>query len=68
MCNRSRVGRRTLQEWTDVGDAVINEYFIRLTPDRQSKSGAIWSGQSFTSGEFVTTIKFRISGQVGKGA
>lgn len=51
-----------------MGDAVINEYFIRLTPDRQSKSGAIWSGQSFTSGEFVTTIKFRISGQVGKGA
>ena len=37
---------------------------MRLTPDRQSKSGTLWADSTFNSGEFVTTIKFRISGQV----
>ena len=60
----SVVGKRTIDNWTAEGDAVINEYFVRLTPDRQSKSGTLWSRQSLGSGEFVTTVKFRISGQV----
>lgn len=46
------------------GDAFVNEYFIRLTPDRQSKNGHLWSSSTLEDGEFVTTIKFRISGQV----
>lgn len=43
---------------------MINENFIRLTPDRQSKRGTVWSRASLNNGEWVTTIKFRISGQV----
>ena len=58
------LGNRVVSSWKNSGDAVINESFIRLTPDRQSKSGALWSQSTFNNGEWVTTIKFRISGQV----
>ena len=43
---------------------MIKEYFIRLTPDRQSKRGYCWSDAAMPSNKWVTTIKFRISGQV----
>ena len=60
----SLLGSRRINGWECYGDAVINEHFIRLTPDRQSKSGACWSNFMLTEGSWVTTIKFRISGQV----
>ena len=60
----SWIGNRVVDGWECAGDSVINEYFIRLTPDRQSKNGFCWSRSSFGNGEWVTTIKFRISGQV----
>ena len=59
------LGQRTIDGWNCFEDAVINEYFVRLTPDRQSKTGACWSTQTINSDSWVTTIKFRISGQVG---
>ena len=62
----SQLGSRRISGWECYGDAVINEHFIRLTPDRQSKSGACWSNFMITEGSWVTTIKFRISGQVWK--
>lgn len=40
------------------------EYFIRLTPDRQSKNGYCWNENAINSDKWVTTVKFRISGQV----
>lgn len=58
------LGNRMIDGWTCGGDAMINEYFIRLTPDRQSKNGFCWSRDSLSNGNWVTTIKFRISGQV----
>ena len=58
-------GSRKISQWTCGGDATINEFFVRLTPDRQSKSGFCWSKSTLNAGEWVTTIKFRISGQVG---
>lgn len=58
------IGSRKINQWTCGGDATINEFFVRLTPDRQSKSGFCWSKSTLSSGEWVTTIKFRISGQV----
>lgn len=58
------LGNRVIEGWECGGDAVINEYFVRLTPDRQSKNGFCWSRSGFSDGEMVTTIKFRISGQV----
>ena len=60
----SVVGKRTIDNWTAEGDAVINEYFVRLTPDRQSKKGVCWNEATISSKKWVTTIKFRISGSV----
>ena len=45
------------------GSAVVNEHFIRLTPDRQSKRGAVWARQSLGSATASATLRARISGQ-----
>lgn len=58
------VGNRRIAGWTCGGDASILEYFIRLTPDRQSKKGYCWNDNAINSNKWVTTMKFRISGQV----
>jgi len=41
----------------------VNRNFVRLTPDRQSKRGAVWSRRSIGGDELSTTLTFRISGQ-----
>lgn len=58
------VGNRKLKGWLCTGDSSIKEYFIRLTPDRQSKQGYCWNDAALNSNKWVTTIKFRISGAV----
>lgn len=42
---------------------MINNNFARLTPDRQSKKGALWSRKAIGVPEFSGVLKFRISGQ-----
>jgi mannose-binding lectin 2 len=49
--------------WRHSGHAVVNQNFIRLTPDRQSKKGAVWSRKNLGVDSFTSTLKFRISGQ-----
>lgn len=49
--------------WRTGGHAVVNTNFIRLTPDRQSKKGAIWSRKPLGVPSFSAIFKFRISGQ-----
>jgi len=49
--------------WRNSGVAVVNKNFIRLTPDRQSKKGAIWSRRSIDVPSFSAILQFRISGQ-----
>eukprot|EP01031_Cornospumella_fuschlensis_P032804 gene32804-39660_t len=49
--------------WRTSGTTVVNNNFIRLTPDRQSKKGALWSRRSVGVPSFSSVIKFRISGQ-----
>ncbi|KAK8812777.1 hypothetical protein WA538_002511 [Blastocystis sp. DL] len=56
-------GNRRITGWTCGDNASIKEFFIRLTPDRQSKSGYCWSDTPLNSNKWVTTFKFRISGQ-----
>lgn len=57
-------GTRIINEyWDTYGVASVNNNFIRLTPDRQSKKGAIWSKKTLGVDEFSATFKFRISGQ-----
>jgi hypothetical protein len=41
----------------------VNSNFIRLTPDRQSKKGSIWSKKALMTPSFNAVMKFRISGQ-----
>ena len=57
-------GNRKIKGWSCGGDANIQEFFIRLTPDRQSKTGYCWNDSPISSNKWVTTVKFRISGQV----
>ncbi|CBK25427.2 uncharacterized protein [Blastocystis hominis] len=61
--NYGWAGNRKIKGWTCGGDASIKEYFVRLTPDRQSKSGFCWNDKPLNSNKWLTTVKFRISGQ-----
>jgi lectin, mannose-binding 2 len=56
-------GKRTVPEWSVGGDAAINKGFVRLTTDRQSKSGFMWNSNPVGGQEFTTVLQFRISGQ-----
>merc|ERR1711871_1319155 len=56
-------GKRTLNNWHVGGDASIQEHFLRLTPDRQSKQGQVWSQNTLDSDEFSVILQFRLSGQ-----
>jgi len=49
--------------WKTSGTTVVNKNFIRLTPDRQSKKGSIWSRKPLGVPSFSAILQFRISGQ-----
>lgn len=51
------------KQWKTSGSAVVNANFARLTPDRQSKKGALWSKKALGVDTFSAILKFRISGQ-----
>jgi len=55
--------RMVSRHWRDSGATKINSNFVRLTPDRQSKKGALWSRKPLGVSSFSTILKFRISGQ-----
>ena len=56
-------GRAVNEYWRTSGTAEVMKNFIRLTPDRQSKRGSVWTKKKMGSNSLATTIKFRISGQ-----
>ena len=51
------------KQWRSYGVAAVNTNFVRLTPDRQSKKGALWSRKSIDISSISSILKFRISGQ-----
>lgn len=51
------------KHWRASGSAVVHTNFVRLTPDRQSKKGALWATSPLGVAELSATLKFRISGQ-----
>lgn len=55
--------RLVSKEWKNGGVTAVNQNFVRLTPDRQSKKGALWSKKKLGTSQFSSTMKFRISGQ-----
>lgn len=59
----SITGLRVIPHWRSAGTTVINSNFIRITPDRQSKKGALWSRKAVDSLSISCVLKFRISGQ-----
>jgi hypothetical protein len=66
----SVVGRKlnpVLPFWTMLGDAFANEDFVRLTPDRQSKTGGVWNSQRMSWKSWEAMIQFNVNGvsQVG---
>eukprot|EP00596_Hydrurales_sp_CCMP1899_P007064 CAMPEP_0119038746 /NCGR_PEP_ID=MMETSP1177-20130426/7849_1 /TAXON_ID=2985 /ORGANISM="Ochromonas sp, Strain CCMP1899" /LENGTH=382 /DNA_ID=CAMNT_0007001727 /DNA_START=180 /DNA_END=1329 /DNA_ORIENTATION=- len=57
-------GSRTVNKhWRSGGSTVINNNFVRLTPDQQSKKGALWTREPLGINSFSSIIKFRISGK-----
>ncbi|RHY61566.1 hypothetical protein DYB38_004696 [Aphanomyces astaci] len=55
-------------DFTFGGHAVVNKHFVRLTTDRQSKRGFVWSKETLGAArlpktEFSIVLTFRISGQ-----
>ncbi|KAJ8603710.1 hypothetical protein CTAYLR_000197 [Chrysophaeum taylorii] len=55
--------RQVGKNWRSSGTTTVHANFARLTPDRQSKKGALWSTKAIGTGEASIAFKFRISGQ-----
>jgi len=56
-------GSRMVPNWKSSGATLVSNNFVRLTPDRQSKKGALWSRKPLGVNSFSAIMKFRISGQ-----
>lgn len=54
--------RRVSSNWRVGNAAVVNQNFLRLTPDRPSRTGYAWSSVGNTQDEWSATIRFRVSG------
>lgn len=50
-------------EFTTFGSARVHSSFVRLTPDRQSKHGALWSKSQIRTQSLTAILEFRLSGQ-----
>eukprot|EP00007_Cunea_sp_BSH-02190019_P005955 CAMPEP_0174245402 /NCGR_PEP_ID=MMETSP0417-20130205/38768_1 /TAXON_ID=242541 /ORGANISM="Mayorella sp, Strain BSH-02190019" /LENGTH=379 /DNA_ID=CAMNT_0015325179 /DNA_START=51 /DNA_END=1187 /DNA_ORIENTATION=- len=55
-------GYFVIDNWSYGGAAVVTESFVRITPDRQRKSGWLWSKQSCTMLDWEAMFEFRVSG------
>ena len=55
--------RLVSHQWRASGSTMVNSNFARLTPDLQSKKGALWSREILDVPSFSTVVKFRISGK-----
>jgi mannose-binding lectin 2 len=51
------------KQWRSYGATSVSTNFARLTPDRQSKKGALWSRRAIGTESVSAVLKFRISGQ-----
>lgn len=56
-------GMRKLDNWRLGGHAALQEYFLRLTNDRQSKRSYAWNTARLDRDEWSVTLRFRVSGQ-----
>eukprot|EP00049_Salpingoeca_infusionum_P000599 m.41150 g.41150 ORF g.41150 m.41150 type:complete len:364 (-) comp10521_c0_seq3:293-1384(-) len=49
--------------WDFIGNTVITDDYIRLTPDRQSKRGALWNLHRMGETDWEVMIEFKVHGQ-----
>jgi lectin, mannose-binding 2 len=60
-----------IPHWDLQGDAIMTDKFIRLTPDRQAKRGALWNKERYIpetkagvkTAPFEAHARFEVSGQ-----
>ncbi|TRY69762.1 hypothetical protein DNTS_030563 [Danionella cerebrum] len=57
------VGVSGSSHWELMGDALVSSDFVRLTPDQQSRQGAIWSRIPCDLTDWELQVHFRIHGQ-----
>lgn len=53
----------SIPNWDIMGHTVVADEFIRLTPDRQSKRGALWNIKPCLLHEWEVTMQFKVHGQ-----
>lgn len=56
-------GMGSLQHWEIIGTAVASDDYIRLTPDHQSKQGAVWNIMPLFAQNWEIHLKFKVHGQ-----
>lgn len=58
-------GDRNVKNWRHTDSTVVKKHFVRLTPDRQSKIGKLWSSKPITDtpAGWSAMLRFRVSGQ-----
>eukprot|EP01099_Mayorella_cantabrigiensis_P006219 TRINITY_DN5142_c0_g1_i2.p1 TRINITY_DN5142_c0_g1~~TRINITY_DN5142_c0_g1_i2.p1 ORF type:complete len:403 (-),score=89.70 TRINITY_DN5142_c0_g1_i2:224-1432(-) len=61
-------GPFVVPNWLLQGSAYFRENYVRLTPDRQSRTGALWNAAPVRLQSWEATIGFRIHGQGRTGA
>uniref|UniRef100_A0A8D2JCG7 Lectin, mannose binding 2 like n=1 Tax=Varanus komodoensis TaxID=61221 RepID=A0A8D2JCG7_VARKO len=57
------VGSSTSSLWELMGNAMVMTHFIRLTPDVQSKQGAVWNRVPCYLRDWEMQVHFKIHGQ-----
>nr|AAM34658.1 vesicular integral-membrane protein VIP36-like protein [Danio rerio] len=57
------VGVSGSSHWELMGDALVSSDYVRLTPDQQSKQGAIWSRMPCHLSDWELQVHFRVHGQ-----
>lgn len=53
----------SIPNWDFIGNAVVTDDYIRLTPDRQTKKGGLWNQRKFEGQSFEMTVQFNVNGQ-----
>lgn len=57
-------GNRKVPGWRTGGSTEVNEHFVRITNDRQSKKGWLWSEKNWNYLDgWTATLRLRVSGQ-----
>lgn len=53
----------TMPFWDFMGSVIVSGNYVRLTPDLQSKSGALWNSVPCTSRSWELQVQFKVHGK-----